>query len=648
MAIEKTPNVPPFVSYCAQLIPTVFDNSLSYYEALSALAKWMQDNLVDVINNNAAVTEQYIRMTEELKAYVENYFENLDVQEEINNKLDDMVEQGTLQEIITSYIQANVAWTFDTVDEMINSENLISGSYAQTLGYYALNDGGGALYKISNIEPSKYHITFGNGLFAELIGNDVNVDQLGADAGKNALSHYFNTIAEAQKFYPHVTDLTETRGHAAIQCAINYFHDGVISFNAKTYYIGQYITNGEFNRIHLVGDSKWKTVIKFNTVPSSEASMLILTSSGSRNVIENIDFVGPYEPTDTAQATLESYLVNGILMDHSSYNTIKNCVFRQCRSGVKTNYSWTDSFVDCYFARCNFGINLTGSAQNCIEINHCFAEYNNAGFFLGEGRSQTVINCDIENNNLYGIRKTNEGDAQIIGCYFEDKISIYFGLTYSRNVLISGCSFYQNSTNSAFYTPIEFAGSPDGHTQITVQNCNFVDGNNSADYSDHPAIMQLNNATTIPPVYINNTVTNMIEFRPTYMRGVHIKNGKLVTYYNRSFAQNFINATDGGSQTLDYTKELDYRVNLMASGTYSVKIPGVITNDRFVPHHFKLIVGPNNSGSNLGTVSLIPADSTIEVDGHTSITISDKNKVVNIDYVGNWSSKDHWVASVSA
>ena len=107
MAIEKSSNVPPFVSYCATLIPTVFDNSLSYYEALSALAKWMQDNLVNVINNNAEVTEKYVALTEALKSYVENYFENLDVQDEINTKLDEMTADGTLEEIIGHYISEN-------------------------------------------------------------------------------------------------------------------------------------------------------------------------------------------------------------------------------------------------------------------------------------------------------------------------------------------------------------------------------------------------------------------------------------------------------------------------------------------------------------------------------------------------------------
>ena len=35
--IKKAPNVPPFLRYCSAIIPTAFDDSLSYYEALCAL-----------------------------------------------------------------------------------------------------------------------------------------------------------------------------------------------------------------------------------------------------------------------------------------------------------------------------------------------------------------------------------------------------------------------------------------------------------------------------------------------------------------------------------------------------------------------------------------------------------------------------------
>ena len=124
--------------------------------------------------------DEYIEKFNELHDYVEDYFENLDVQEEINNKLDAMVEAGTLQEIITAYIQTQAVWCFDNVADMQASTNLINGSYAQTLGYYTKGDGGGATYKITDTQPSGKYETLG-ALYAELIvEKDVNVKQFGA------------------------------------------------------------------------------------------------------------------------------------------------------------------------------------------------------------------------------------------------------------------------------------------------------------------------------------------------------------------------------------------------------------------------------------------------------------------------------------
>lgn len=590
----------------------------------------------------------YIERFNQLHDYVHDYFDNLDVQEEINNKLNQMVEDGVLQDILLNY--ATVSKVYNTTREMLaDADDLVVGEKVRTLGYYALNDGGGAEFVIESTASSNYQITLGANKYASLISTNINVDQLGANGGNNALSQYFTTLEEAQNVYPNATDLTQLVGGVAIQCAIIYYHDHRISLSARTYYVSENLSNKTFNRIHLVGDEKWKSVIKSVGVPESEASVIYINSSASRCVFENLDIVGPYEATDTDQATLSSYIVNGIYFNTSSYNTVKNCVFRQCRSGIKTTYSWTNLFIDCYFARCNMGVGLEGSAQNCTEINHCFAEYCNYGFYLGEGRSQLIINCDVEHCNLKGIRKTNEGDIQILSSYFESPIDIFYGQTYTRNVLISGCSFYQNSTNSSFYTPIVFNGSTNGDTQVTIQNCNFVDDNSEGDYSNNPAIMQYTNATTIPPVLINNTVTNMIEFIPTYMRGIHIKNGILENYFHRSYSQNNINCSDGGVTTLTLTGGLNHRINLMDSGTHTIKFPSVDTPDRYVNHEFTFVVPSNNQSTRLGTVSLIPDDSTTcEVAGHTTIGISDKYKLITATYVGNFNSKDHWNVSVSA
>lgn len=214
--------VPPFVRFVASAVPMVFDNSLSYYEALCALWKWLQDDVINVINNNANVTEQYITLTNELKEYVENYFANLDVQEEINNKLDDMAEDGTLQEIITEYIQANTAWCFDTVADMKTATNFIAGSFAQTLGFHAINDGGKAIYRVRTItnadvvDEARIIALSDNTLVAELVESyPVNVRQLGV-AGDGvtddtlAIQHAIDTTPRGTLYFPDGTYLVSS------------------------------------------------------------------------------------------------------------------------------------------------------------------------------------------------------------------------------------------------------------------------------------------------------------------------------------------------------------------------------------------------------------------------------------------------------
>lgn len=76
---------------------------------------------------------------------------------------------------------------FDTVADMKAATNLVGGSYAQTLGYHALNDDGGATYKIRTITNSdvvdngSIIALADNALVAELIfEGKINVKQFGA------------------------------------------------------------------------------------------------------------------------------------------------------------------------------------------------------------------------------------------------------------------------------------------------------------------------------------------------------------------------------------------------------------------------------------------------------------------------------------
>ena len=92
MNIQKIQPSGIFTNYIYKAIPYAFDESMSYYETLCGVLSLLKTQ-IEVINNNADLIA-------ELENFTMNYFNNLNVQQEINHKLDEMVEDGTFDEII--------------------------------------------------------------------------------------------------------------------------------------------------------------------------------------------------------------------------------------------------------------------------------------------------------------------------------------------------------------------------------------------------------------------------------------------------------------------------------------------------------------------------------------------------------------------
>lgn len=140
MAIDKnadfTPSIPDsgvvptklpynptgsFKFWAQKVIPLVYDDSLSYYEVLCKVVTYLNNVIQNVDNLNESVnsTNQsfetlkgYVNTTKdtlintynELQDYVNTYFDNLDVQEEINEKLDAMADSGELTNLLAPFI----------------------------------------------------------------------------------------------------------------------------------------------------------------------------------------------------------------------------------------------------------------------------------------------------------------------------------------------------------------------------------------------------------------------------------------------------------------------------------------------------------------------------------------------------------------
>lgn len=141
----------PFRYWCQKVLPLVYDDSLSYYELLCKVIDYLNKTMEDVETLHGDVTNLHSAY-EELQNYVNEYFNGLDVQEEINNKLDIMATDGTLLRIIAPTISESTSnWLNEHItnptNPPIDSSLTIRGGAAD-----AKSTGDRVLLNFDNIE----------------------------------------------------------------------------------------------------------------------------------------------------------------------------------------------------------------------------------------------------------------------------------------------------------------------------------------------------------------------------------------------------------------------------------------------------------------------------------------------------------------
>lgn len=113
----------PFRYWCHKVLPLVYDDSLSYYELLCKVVDYLNKTMEDVDTLHGDVVNLHTAY-EELQSYVNNYFSTLDVQEEINKKLDTMASDGTLENIINNQIFGKINDDIKNLDKyLVFTEN---------------------------------------------------------------------------------------------------------------------------------------------------------------------------------------------------------------------------------------------------------------------------------------------------------------------------------------------------------------------------------------------------------------------------------------------------------------------------------------------------------------------------------------------
>ena len=388
------PIMPPFKNWALQNFPFIEDDfdAITNYQLYCKIVEYMKSVDVYMQGVNTFLTE------------VENYFNNLDVQEEIDNKLDEMASDGTLEEIMASYLDTRAIFCFNTVADLKLATNLIDGSYVRTLGFHSIGDGGGSLYKINDDDTAdeKSVIACQNDLVATIVldKNEVYPEKFGAYGDE--------THDDAE----------------AIQYAIDNYN--VIRFYNKTYLIsGIEISSNKT----LIGEN---TTFKGTTTEVNGLQLYNNTNTRINYVdIENIKLI---------------YFNVGLYAINVTHSIFKNVVCQGCVTGANfAGGCWVNKFYDCEFKDNTADgfkvgmdithplLGLTVKPNTATFDFHSCIFLNNTGYGIsGWMRAFNFFGGYAQDNSLAGVRIENtDSRANMCNSFIgfdieEEKIAYYF------------------------------------------------------------------------------------------------------------------------------------------------------------------------------------------------------------------------------
>lgn len=371
----------PFTKFCCTIgnIPASYLASMTYEEQLLWLCNYLENTVIPTVNNNAEAVEELQNLYVELKSYVDNYFTDLNIQNEINNKLDEMAESGTLQEIMNQYLM-HTPFIFNNVNEMKQSTNLTNGSVALTKGYTTENDKGGAYYLITNTEPDNLYgvITLDNGLYAILNTLNPSPKMFGAIDSEN--------VDQSQKIIESIN-----------YCLNNNIKE--LNLNGK-YFVNTTMSFSNIQDLKICNGTL--LVHEDDTLLNSNFNIFNFTNC--KNII--LDNIKAIE-TNPTQRT-RKLQVGGFYFSNCKNCVVTNCYLENLCSGIiliqqSNNCNINNNIINVPFQSTQFAQSAIlnyASSYNTISKNKIYGEYYDGTLSIFGGGSNDVIVCENELNNI--------------------------------------------------------------------------------------------------------------------------------------------------------------------------------------------------------------------------------------------------------
>lgn len=133
---NNTKKITPFMNFCIQNFPFIE----ATYDAIDNYDMWCKlvAKMNEVINNENTLGVNFnevLTAFNNLQSYVNNFFDTLDVQDEVNSKLDDLVNDGTLEKLINNEILQDLQTKVNNnTTNITNNTNLITQANWQSTG----------------------------------------------------------------------------------------------------------------------------------------------------------------------------------------------------------------------------------------------------------------------------------------------------------------------------------------------------------------------------------------------------------------------------------------------------------------------------------------------------------------------------------
>lgn len=311
--------------------------------------------------------------------------------------------------------------TYDTVAQMVADTGLLDGAVCRTLGFYSINDGGEAFYKIRALGTGETAdgaavITLSNGLVAEinLLGAYVNFKALGAKANDNTFDNALVLQKALTYIYTKFPCTNMTGGHQR--------GGGTIYIPGGMYYFltGEIDLNGYYN-LKIVGDNKGNTIlVNRNTYLLHNASQntmglyikditvvnngLISSINAWDYTFENCRFFN-IQP-DTNAFAIRLYLTVNVKFIRCTFYNCKDAVVLSGSAGVGASTSVL--FESCWFAHCSeYGLNASFSNNKIVTlwIKNSIFEYNGTAITL-QGNTSNESVAALQNLHFEGNTNT--------------------------------------------------------------------------------------------------------------------------------------------------------------------------------------------------------------------------------------------------